>query len=83
MVNFECSETHPSYVFGSSILTIIIGALAFITALAWNNYVEQLFENMASKKEELHAKLSYAFIVTAVAIILGFFLMFFVDGRKW
>ena len=83
MVSFEHSNIHPSYVFGSSIITIVIGALAFITAFAWNSYAQQVFDNMTSRDQELKAKLSYAFMVTALAIIVGFMIMYFVDGDKW
>ena len=76
-------NTEPSYVFGSAIITITIGALAFITALAWNSYVQETFKHYSDTTEELEAKLSYAFLVTALAVVLGFFIMYFVDGDKW
>ena len=81
----RCDKTNssPSYVFGSAIITIVLGALAFITALAWNSYVQASFQHHTNKTEELEAKLSYAFVVTAIAIIFGFFIMYFVHGDKW
>ena len=80
-VNFNNSD--PSYVFGSAIITIVIGALAFITALAWNSYVQSTFKYYSSEIEKLEAKLSYAFVVTAVAIVIAFLLMYYVNGDKW
>ena len=83
MCCIECKNSKPSYVFGSAVITIVIGALTFITALAWNSYVQQTFEEYSSTTEELRAKLSYAFLVTAIAIVLGFLIMYYVEGSKW
>ena len=73
----------PGYIFGSAIITIVVGALAFITALAWNSFVQKSFELYESESEELKAKLSYAFLVTAIAIVIGFLVMYFIGGDKW
>ncbi len=83
MCSCDHQNAKPGYVFGSAIITITIGALAFITALAWNTYVQGSFEHFSNKAEELEAKLSYAFLVTAISIVLGFFIMYFVHGDKW
>ena len=82
MVSCE-HNTHPSYIFGSAIITIVIGALAFITAFAWNSYVQKTFEVYTNKQDELEARLSYAFLVTAMAIVIGFLLMYYIEGDKW
>lgn len=76
------NKSNPSYVFGSSIITIIIGALAFITALAWNSYVQESFKRHSNFTEELNAKLSYSFIVTGISIIIAFLLLYYIDGDK-
>lgn len=81
--NSKDIEENPGYVFGSAIITITIGALAFITALAWNSFVQQTFETYETRSEELKAKLSYAFLVTAIAIVFGFLVMYFIGGNKW
>ena len=73
----------PGYVFGSAIITVIIGALAFIVALAWNSLVQKAFETCETRSDELEARLSYVFIVTAVAIILAFIVMYYIAGVKW
>jgi Na+/alanine symporter len=83
MCGCDHENAKPAYVFGSAIITISIGALAFITALAWNTYVQGTFKYYSNEAEELEAKLSYAFLVTAIAIVLGFFIMYFVKGDKW
>lgn len=82
MTSFE-QNIHPSHIFGSSIITIVIGALAFITAFAWNAYVQQVFKTYTTKKDELDARLSYAFLVTAMAVVIGFLVMYYVEGCKW
>jgi hypothetical protein len=79
----EHQISKPSYVFGSAIITIVIGALAFITALAWNGYVQSTFRHYSNETEALEAKLSYAFLVTAMAIVIGFIVMYYIDGNKW
>jgi len=83
MTNCNHLNQDPGYIFGSAIITIVIGALAFITALAWNSFVQKTFEIYESDAEELRAKLSYAFLVTAIAIVLGFLTMYFISGNKW
>ena len=55
-----CCNHHnsdPGYVFGSSIITIIIGALAFITALAWKSYVQESYKMYCDEDDKLEAKL--------------------------
>ena len=76
-------KEHPSYFFGSSIITIIVGSLAFIVALAWNSLVQATFASFSDDAEELKARFSYAVLVTSIAVILGFFIMYFIEGNKW
>lgn len=76
-------QNNPGYVFGSAIITIVIGALAFITALAWNSYVQASFQYYSNEAEEREAKLSYAFLVSSIAIVVGFLVMYYVEGNKW
>ena len=83
MSTCDHSNSNPAYVFGSAIITIVIGALAFITALAWNTYVQASFKYYSNETEEMEAKLSYAFLVTSIAVVLGFLVMYYIDGRKW
>lgn len=79
----EHQNNNPGYVFGSAIITIVIGALAFITALAWNSYVQSTFQYYSNAAEEREAKLSYAFLVSSIAIVIGFLIMYYVEGDKW
>jgi Family of unknown function (DUF5654) len=83
----ECSKCQnrkdPQYVFNSTILTIFMGSLAFLTSLAINTYVKESFEHMTSKKDELQAKFNYAVIVSFSAIVVGFLLMYNLNGTKY
>ena len=83
MTGCDHQNAHPGYVFGSAIITIVIGALAFITAFAWNSYVQETFKKYTNKNDELEARLSYAFLVTAMAIVIGFLIMYYIEGDKW
>ena len=74
---------HPGYVFGSAIITLVIGSLAFIVALSWSTYINKAFEYYETRSDELETRLSFAFVITAIAIILSFFAMYFIDGQKW
>ena len=73
----------PGYVFGSSIITLVIGSLSFIVALAWSGAVAKSFEKFESRAEELEARFSYAFLVTCIAIVVTFFAMYFICGERW
>jgi len=75
-------KSNPGYIFGSGIITIVIGALAFIVALSWNNFIQEYFRHHCTKAEELDARLSYAFLVTGLAIIVSFIVLYYIDGTK-
>jgi len=80
----KCLGTNPKFIFGSALITIIIGALAFITALAWNDYARFAFKQFVNDDDQLAgAKLNYAFLATSIAIVLGFLIMYYVEGEKW
>ena len=83
MTSCNCKSENPSYIFGSAIITIVIGSLAFITALAWNSFIQQTFEEYTNKNDELKARLSYAFAVTFFSLILAFIVMYYIEGDKW
>ena len=84
---FQCHDcfqkSHPKYTFGSAILTIIIGALAFITALAWNDLARKMLDQMKDEENEIMSTLNYALLATSIAIVLGFLLMYYIEGERW
>jgi heme/copper-type cytochrome/quinol oxidase subunit 2 len=73
---------HPSYVFGSSIITIVLGSLGFLVALSWNAAIQKTFEYYEKGSEEIDARFSFAFLITAIAIVLIFFTVYFVQGKR-
>ena len=85
--NYECSKCrnrkNPQYVFNSTVLTIALTALGFLVAFAINQAVKESFEQMTCKKDELQAKWNYAVLATFAAIIIGFLLMYNLNGTKW
>ena len=83
-MDFSPKDETAQYTFGSALLTIIIGALAFITALAWNDLARFAFEKMMKDdNQEIQSRLNYAILATSIAIIIGFLLMYYIEGKKW
>lgn len=78
----ENPKQHPEYLFGSVIITIVLGSLSFIVALAWSTYVNKVFEYYESRSDEIDARLSYAFFITSLAIIIAFFAVYFISGDR-
>ena len=76
-------DHNKGYLFGSSIITVVIGALAFIVALNWSIAINRAFEYYESRHDELEARFSFAFLVTGIAITLGFLIMYFIEGERW
>lgn len=85
--NYECSNCqnrkNPQHTFNSTILTISLTALGFIVAFSFNQAVKESFEHMTPKKDELQAKWNYFIIITFFAIVIGFLLMYNLNGTKW
>jgi len=73
----------PQYTFNSTILTIIITALGFLTAFSWNQYIKEAFEHMTDKHDELQARFNYAVLATFFAIAFAFILMYNLNGTKY
>ncbi|MEK6915991.1 MAG: DUF5654 family protein [Nanoarchaeota archaeon] len=51
-----------------SVLTT--GAFGFVAALAWNEAIQNIFKNIFGEQSSIPAMLSYAILVTAVAVIV-------------
>ena len=75
-------QREPSYLFGSAIITLMIGALSFITAFAWNTYIQSTFKFCTNGCDALQTKLSYAILVSAISIISIFLVVYFIDGKR-
>ena len=74
----------PQFVFNSIVLTIFIIAISFVVSFSLNQALKSTFEHMfPGKDEELSAKWNYAVIAVFSAIVIGFLLMYNLNGTKW
>lgn len=76
-------KKNPNFVLGSAFLTLIVGSLVFLTALAWNEVAEIKFKTDKHQDRDFDAALLYALILTLSAILVIFFSMYFIPGTKW
>jgi len=52
-------------------ITLILGGFGLVAALAWNEAIKSLFENLFKNKGSLIGKFSYAIIVTVIIAIVS------------
>lgn len=52
------------------IATLLTAAFGLVAALAWNTAIQQIFKNIFGDQSSIPAMLSYAIIVTAIAVIV-------------
>jgi predicted Co/Zn/Cd cation transporter (cation efflux family) len=85
--NFTCNNCQnkkdPQFVFNSILLTVFIVALSFTCSFALNSFLKEWFERMTPKCQELQAKFNYMILIFAFAIVVGFLLMYNLNGTKW
>lgn len=55
----------------NKILTLVMSALGFVAALAWNDAIQTTFNNFFGKQSELWAKYIYAVILTGIVVIVS------------
>jgi len=60
--------------FMSHLTIFIIGAFSFVVALAWNDTIKLLFNEVTSNNGTVISSLLYTILVTGVALIIIFFL---------
>jgi uncharacterized membrane protein YidH (DUF202 family) len=53
---------------------LITGAFAFISALAWNSAVQQMFREIFPETKGLPAMFAYAIIITLIAVFATFWI---------
>ncbi|MEK7655113.1 MAG: DUF5654 family protein [Patescibacteria group bacterium] len=53
-------------------LELMTAASAFVAALAWNDAVQSLFVQIFGMKQGVVAKFTYAIIVTAIVVWIGY-----------
>ena len=86
-------EKDPYFVFGSVVRTLTLGAFIFLVAISWAEVAKISFQKFGcyhgeikpenDKSSEFNAALRFALIITFVAIIVSFLVMFYVRGTKW
>lgn len=81
----ECDnpKIHPHYVFGSTLITLLIASLSFLVALSWNTAIQKAFEYYEKGADQIEARFSFAFLITAVSIVLIFMAIYFIDGERF
>ena len=52
-------------------ITLVLGGFGLVAALAWNEAIKSLFENLFKNKGSLIGKFSYAVIVTLIVVIVS------------
>jgi len=53
------------------IITLILGGFALVAALAWNEAIKSLFEQMLKSSGTLIGKFVYALLVTSIVVIVS------------
>ncbi len=49
---------------------LVTGAFAFVSALAWNSAIQQLFRDLLPQTNSLPAMFAYAIIITVFAVFV-------------
>ncbi|MBU3918797.1 hypothetical protein KKC63_02730 [Patescibacteria group bacterium] len=52
-------------------MTLILGGFALVAALAWNEAIKSLFEQMLKNSGTLIGKFAYALLVTLIVVIVS------------
>jgi len=52
-------------------ITLILGGFALVAALAWNEAIKSLFEQMLKNSGTLIGKFAYALLVTLIVVIVS------------
>ena len=75
-------NTYSGYIFGSSIITLVIASVSFLVALSWNTAIQKSFEYYEKGADEIEARFSFAFLITAISIVLIFMTIYFINGER-
>ena len=87
-------EKDPNFILGSVIRTLVVGSLVFITAFAfselakitfkWSTHNFDEYDPVCKQiKDEFNLALKYAIIVSLIAVVISFLVMFYIPGTKW
>ena len=68
--------------FFGRMVTIMIAALGLITALAWDRTLEDIFTSLFGPLNSLSRKISYAVLITVLAVVLSIILRKYFIRKK-
>ena len=69
MEKYELHHLHFDVI--GRVITLIIASLSLIAALAWDTALKHLFENLFGATGTLAEEMSYAIVVTILAVIIS------------
>ena len=64
------------------VVTLVIAALGLIAALAWDETLKQLFDELFGGRDTLGGKFSYAVLITVIAAFISVRLGRLFGGRR-
>ncbi len=64
------------------VVTLVIAALGLIAALAWDETLKELFDELFGGRETLWGKFSYAVLITIIAAFISVQLGKFFSARR-
>ena len=86
-------EKDPYFVLGSVVRTLTVGSLVFLVALSWSEVARISFQKFGcyngeikpenDRTNEFHAAIRFALLITVIAVIVSFLVMFYIPGTKW
>ena len=79
---YKCDRSCANYTLGSAIITLFIGVFAFLVSLAWANYANKKIDMLIDPETEMKARLYYAVVLTLIAIVFIFLLLYYIPGEK-
>ena len=86
-------EKDPYFVLGSVVRTLTLGSFVFLVALSFAEVAKIGFQKYGCHEgeikpenyrvDEFNAALRFAVIITIIAVIVSFLVMFYIPGTKW
>tara|TARA_Y100000310_G_scaffold335643_1_gene418177 strand:+ start:183 stop:404 length:222 start_codon:yes stop_codon:yes gene_type:complete len=64
------------------LVTLITAAFGFVAALAWNDTIKAIFITMFGEQSNIPAMITYAILVTIIAVIVTVYLAKIEDNTK-
>jgi len=81
-MEFNRPDVYPGYIFGSSIITLVVSSLSFLVALMWSSAIQKAIEYYETRHDAVDTRFSFAFVITALSILLIFVTLYFIRGQR-